>query len=178
MIIETGIAHGGSLIFFASMLELNAACGGPQDGAVLGIDIDIRSHNREAIEAHPLAKRISTIEGSSIAPDVVARVRAKAATKKRVLVSLDSNHTADHVRAELVAYAPLTSVGSYCVVFDTIVEDLPDDLFTDRPWRRGNSPKTAVRAFLEDHPEFEADHTIVDKLLISVAPDGYLKRVR
>ena len=178
LIIETGIAHGGSLIFFASMLEVNAACGGPQDAAVLGIDIDIRSHNREAIEAHPFAKRISMIQGSSIAPDVIAQVRAKAAARKRVLVSLDSNHTAAHVSAELAAYAPLTSVGSYCVVFDTLVEDLPEDMFVDRPWRPGNSPKTAVRAFLEGHPEFEVDHAIDHKLLISVAPDGYLKRVR
>ena len=134
LIIETGIAHGGSLIFFASMLELNAACGGSQDAEVLGIDIDIRAHNREAIEAHPMFRRISMIRGSSIAPEIIAQVKAKAANKKRILISLDSNHTHDHVFAELQAYAPLTSVGSYCVVFDTVIEDMPAEMFPDRPW--------------------------------------------
>jgi cephalosporin hydroxylase len=178
LIIETGIAHGGSLIFFASMLELNAACGGPQHAEVVGVDIDIRSHNREAIEAHPMFKRISMIQGSSIAPDVIAAVRTKAAGKQRVLISLDSNHTAEHVAAELDAYAPLTSIGSYCVVFDTLVEDLPAEMFADRSWAPGNSPKTAVLEFLKGHPEFEIDKQVDHKLLISVAPDGYLKRVR
>src|SRR5450759_1002989 len=134
LIIETGIAHGGSLIFSASMLELNAACGGPQNAEVLGVDIDIRVHNREAIEAHPMAKRISMIQGSSVGPDIIEQVKAKAAGKQRVLVCLDSNHTHDHVLAELEAYAPLTSVGSYCVVFDTVIEDMPAEMFPDRPW--------------------------------------------
>jgi cephalosporin hydroxylase len=178
LIIETGIAHGGSLIFSASMLELNAACGGSQDAEVLGVDIDIRAHNREAIEAHPMFKRISMIQGSSIAPDIIAQVKAKAAGKQRVLVCLDSNHTHEHVLAELEAYAPLTSVGSYCVVFDTIVEDMPAEMFPDRPWGSGNNPKTAVWEYIKAHPEFEIDKQIDHKLLISVAPDGYLKRVR
>ncbi len=178
LIIETGIAHGGSIIFSASMLELNAACGGPRDAEVIGVDIDIRAHNREAIEAHPLFRRISMIEGSSIDPEIVARVRAKAESKRRVLVCLDSNHTHDHVLAELEAYAPLTSIGSYCVAFDTIIEDMPSDLSADRPWDHGNNPKTAVHAFLENHPEFESDRRVDHKLLISVAPEGYLKRVR
>lgn len=178
LIIETGIAHGGSLIFFASMLELNAACGGSQDAEVLGIDIDIRAHNREAIEAHPMFRRISMIRGSSIAPEIIAQVKAKAANKKRILISLDSNHTHDHVFAELQAYAPLTSVGSYCVVFDTVIEDMPAEMFPDRPWGPGDNPKTALRSYLKDHPEFEIDHQINHKLLISVAPDGYLKRVK
>lgn len=178
LIIETGIAHGGSLIFSASMLELNAACGGPQDAEVLGIDIDIRQHNREAIEAHPMFRRIQMIQGSSVAPDIVQLVRAHAADKQRVLVCLDSNHTHDHVLAELHAYADLTTVGSYCVVFDTIVEDLPSDMYPDRPWGPGNNPKTAVHAFIKDHPEFEIDPAMLDKLLITVAPDGFLKRVR
>jgi cephalosporin hydroxylase len=178
LIIETGIAHGGSLIFSASMLELNAACGGPSDGEVLGVDIEIRSHNRKAIEAHPMFRRISMIEGSSIAPEIVEQVRAKAAGKKRVLVCLDSNHSHGHVLAELQAYAPLVSVRSYCVVFDTIVEHLPIETLGGRPWGPGNSPKTAVRKFLETHPEFEIDKRVDNKLLISVAPDGYLKRVR
>ncbi|MEQ9623699.1 cephalosporin hydroxylase family protein [Coleofasciculus chthonoplastes] len=177
LIIETGIAHGGSLIFSASMLELNAICGGSQDAEVIGIDIDIRSHNRDAIEAHPMFKRISMIEGSSIAPEVVEQVKEKAANKHKILVCLDSNHTHDHVLAELETYALLTSVGSYCVVFDTIIEDLPDDMFPDRPWGKGNNPKTAVWEYLKTHPEFKIDKNIQHKLLITVAPDGYLKRV-
>jgi len=177
LIIETGIAHGGSLIFSASMLVLNAACGGPGDAEVLGIDIDIRPHNREAIEAHPMSKRITMIEGSSIAPEIVAQVKARAKGKKRILICMDSNHTHDHVLAELEAYAPLISVGSYCVVFDTFVEDVPADVFQNRPWHPGNSPKTAVWEYLKSHPEFEIDKTIPNKLLITVAPDGYLKRV-
>ena len=178
LIIETGIAHGGSLIFSASMLELNAACGGPQNAEVLGVDIDIRAHNREAIEAHPMFKRISMIQGSSIAPEIIEQVKAKASGKQRVLVCLDSNHTHDHVLAELQAYAPLTSVGSYCVVFDTIIEDMPDEMFPDRPWGPGNNPKTAVWEWLKTNTEFEIDRQTDYKLLISVAPDGYLKRVR
>jgi cephalosporin hydroxylase len=177
LIIETGIAHGGSLIFSASMLELNAACGGPSDARVLGIDIDIRSHNREAILAHPLSRRVDMIQGSSIAPDVVGRVREAARGKKSVLVLLDSNHTHDHVLAELEAYAPLTTVGNYCVVFDTLVEDMPESFYGDRPWRPGNSPKTAVRQFLGSTSNFQVDKTMEHKLLITVAPDGYLLRV-
>lgn len=178
LIIETGIAHGGSLILSASLLELNAACGGSQDAEVLGVDIDIRAHNKKAIEAHPMFKRISMIQGSSIAPDIIAQVKAKAAGKQRVLVMLDSNHTHEHVLAELEAYAPLTSVGSYCLVFDTIVEDMPAEMFPDRPWGPGDNPKTAVWEYLKTHPEFEIDKQMDHKLLISVAPDGYLKRVR
>jgi cephalosporin hydroxylase len=178
LIVETGIAHGGSLIFSASMLELNAICGGPQDAEVLAVDIDIRPHNREAIAAHPMFKRISMIQGSSIAPDIVEQVKAKAVNKQKILVFLDSNHTHDHVLAELEAYAPLTSVGSYCVVFDTLIEDLPADMFGDRPWGKGNNPKTAVWEYLKTHPEFEIDKSIQHKLLITVAPDGYLQRLR
>lgn len=177
LIIETGIAHGGSLIFSAAMLELIASCTGKQ-GEVLGLDIDIRPHNRTAIEAHPLYKRISMIEGSSIAPDIIAQVQAKARGKQSVLVCLDSNHTHDHVLAELQAYAPLTSVNSYCVVFDTLIEDMPDDSYPDRPWGQGNNPKTAVWEYLKTHDEFVIDKSIQDKLLITVAPDGYLKRIR
>lgn len=177
LIIETGIAHGGSLIFSAAMLELVAACTGIE-GEVIGIDIDIRPHNRKAIEEHPMSKRISMIEGSSIAPEIVAQVVEKAKSKKRVLVCLDSNHTHEHVLAELNAYAPLVTMGSYCVVFDTVVEDVPKELAGDRPWGPGNNPKTAVFRYLKDHPEFEINKSIDYKLLISVAPDGYLKRVR
>lgn len=176
LIVETGIAHGGSLIFMASMLELNAACGGPKDASVLGIDIDIRAHNRDAIESHPMWRRIAMIQGSSIAPEVVAQVKSHAEGRRRVLVCLDSNHTHNHVLAELDAYAPLVSLGSYCVVFDTIVEDLPAGTYPDRPWGPGDNPKSAAAAYLASHPEFEIDHDIDHKLLISVAPSGYLKR--
>ncbi|SCX38724.1 cephalosporin hydroxylase family protein [Variovorax sp. EL159] len=178
LILETGIAHGGSLIFSAAMLELNAACGGPADAMVLGLDIDIRAHNRKAIEAHPMYKRITMIEGSSVSAEVIAQVQQIAAGKKSVLVCLDSNHTHAHVLAELQAYAPLATVGSYCVVFDTIVEHLPKEMFPDRPWGPGDNPKTAVHEYLKTHPEFEIDHTIDNKLLVSVAPDGYLRRVK
>jgi len=177
LIIETGIAHGGSLIFSASMLELLYSCTG-SEGEVLGIDIDIRSHNRKAIEEHPMYKRINLIQGSSIDPEIVAQVVEKIKGKKRVLVCLDSNHTHEHVLAELKAYAPLTSIGSYCVVFDTIVDDMPKELSRDRPWGPGDNPKTAVWEYLKTHPEFKIDKSIQNKLLITVAPDGYLKRIK
>ena len=178
IIIETGIAHGGSLVFYASMLELNAACGGPKDAGVLGVDIDIRAHNREAVEKHPMVKRISMIQGSSIAPEIIEQVKIRAKGKPCVLVCLDSNHAHNHVLSELEAYAPLVTAGSYCVVFDTVIEDMPTDMFPDRPWGKGNNPKTAVHEYLETHAEFEIDMSIQRKLLITVAPDGYLKRVR
>lgn len=123
-----------------------------------------------------MASRIEMIQGSSIAPDVVAQVNEIAAKYERVLVCLDSNHTHDHVLAELEAYAPLTSVGSYCVVFDTIVEDVPGELSADRPWGPGDNPKTAVREYLKSHAEFQIDKNIECKLLITVAPNGYLNR--
>ena len=178
LIVETGIAHGGSLILSASMLELNAACGGPAGAEVLGVDIEIRPHNRQAIEQHPMARRISMIEGSSTSPDVLRQVAARAAGKRSVLVCLDSNHTHAHVLQELEGYAPLVSVGSYCVVFDTIVEDLAPPLVPDRPWGPGDNPKTAVWKFLETHPEFEIDRSMDNKLMITVAPEGFLRRVR
>ena len=177
LIVETGIAHGGSLIMYASMLELIAACG-EGEGEVLGIDIEIRPHNRQAIESHPMFKRISMIEGSSIEPGVIEQVHNRTKDKRRVLVVLDSNHTHDHVLAELDAYGALASLGSYCVVFDTVVEDMPSDAFLDRPWGKGNNPKTAVWQWLKTHPEFEIDKSIQNKLLITVAPDGFLKRIR
>ena len=176
LIIETGIAHGGSLIFSAAMLELVASCTGIE-GEVIAIDIDIRPHNRKAIEEHPMYKRISMIEGSSIAPEIVAQVVEKAKGKKRVLVFLDSNHTHDHVLAELEAYAQLTTIDSYCVVFDTVIEDMPPKLVGERPWGPGNNPKTAVWEYLKSHSEFEIDKSLQHKLVITVAPDGYLKRV-
>lgn len=171
LIIETGIAHGGSLILYASLLQL---LGG--DGHVVGIDIDIRKHNRAEIEAHPMYDRITMIEGSSIAPDMVERIAALARGKKSVMVVLDSNHTHDHVLQELRLYAPFVTEGGYLVVFDTLVEDLPAHLAGDRPWGPGNNPKTAVHAFLAESPEFSIDASVQDKLLITAAPDGYLKR--
>jgi cephalosporin hydroxylase len=178
LIIETGIAHGGSLIFSSSLLELNAICGGPANAEVVAVDIDIREHNKKAIEEHPLSKRITMIQGSSTAPEIVAKVKAKAKGKKNIMVCLDSNHTHEHVLEELKAYAPLTSVGNYCVVFDTIVEDQPATMYPDRPWGPGDNPKTAVWEYLKTHPEFEIDKEMDNKLLISVVPDGFLKRVK
>lgn len=187
LIIETGIAHGGSLIMSASMLALLDYCDAVSNGTVLdpksskrrvlGLDIDIRAHNREAIEAHPMAHKIDMIQGSSIEPQVILEVHKRAQGYDRILVCLDSNHTHEHVLAELEAYAPLVSAGSYCCVFDTIVEDLPEEMFPDRPWGPGDNPKTAVWEYLKTHPEFEIDKNIQNKLLITVAPDGYLKRV-
>lgn len=188
LIIETGIAHGGSLIFSASMLALLDMAEAIESGktldprqskrAVLGVDIDIRSHNRAAIERHPMASRIRMIQGSSIAADTIAQVQDVASKYSRILVSLDSNHTHEHVLGELEAYAPLTSVGSYCVVFDTLIEDMPKELFPDRPWGPGDNPKTAVWEWIKTHPEFEIDRNIQHKLQITVAPDGFLKRLR
>lgn len=171
LIIETGIAHGGSIVFYASILELIG------EGKVLGIDVEIRPDNRRAIESHPMFKRIRLIEGSSVDSHVVDEAR-RLAEGQRTLVVLDSNHTHEHVLAELQLYGPLVSVESYCVVMDTVIEDMPSDSFPDRPWGRGNNPKTAVWEYLRTHPEFEIDSGIQQKLLITVAPDGYLKRVR
>lgn len=186
LIIETGIAHGGSLILSASMLALLDYCDAVENGEmldpkatkrrVLGIDIDIRAHNRAAIEAHPMAHRIDMIQGSSIAPEVIAQVQAQATSYERVMVILDSNHTHAHVLAELQAYAPLVSQGSYCVVFDTVIEDLPAGMYPDRPWDVGNNPKTAVCEYLTQNPNFEVDEDMEAKLLITVAPGGYLRR--
>lgn len=171
LVIECGIAHGGSILYYASLLELQG------HGEVLGIDRDIRPHNREAIESHPMFKRVSMIEGSSLDPAVAEQVRAAAAGKKVILV-LDSNHTHEHVLEELRLYAPLVSVDSYCVVMDTVVEDMPADAFPDRPWGPGDNPKTAVWAYLEENRDFEIDYQTQNKLLITVAPDGYLRRIR
>ena len=177
MIIETGIAHGGSLILSASILTLLEACGEIEDGKVLGVDIDIREHNKKAIEAHPMSKKITMFEGSSIDEEMIAKVHEFSKQGKRVMVFLDSNHTHDHVLEELRAYASLVSVGSYCAVFDTLIEDRPKG-FYDRSWDKGNNPKTAVWEFLKECDDFVIDKDIDNKILISVAPEGYLKRVR
>lgn len=199
LIIEAGIAHGGSLIMHASFLAMLDYCDAVEQGVpldvtkpkrrVLGLDIDIRAHNRAAIEAHPMSNRIDMIQGSSVSPEVIAQVREHAKGHQRVLVILDSNHTHEHVLAELEAYAPLVSPGSYCVVFDTLVEDMPDELIQNRPWKKGDNPKTAVWEYLRRldgegrsasdgaRLQFEIDKSIEHKLLITVGPDGYLKRV-
>lgn len=181
LIIETGIAHGGSLVLSASLLSLLDVMEGldPQDSPrkVIGVDIDIRPHNRKALDEHPLRFKMELIEGSSIEPEIIQQVRRHAEGIERVMVALDSNHTHTHVLAELNAYANLVSVGSYCIVYDTVIEDLPAGSFPDRPWDVGNNPKTAVREWLKSHPEFEIDKDIDNKLLISVAPEGYLRKV-
>lgn len=199
LVIETGIAHGGSLICSASMLALLDYCDAITEGEILdprkssrrvvGIDIDIRTHNREAIKAHQLSHLIEMIQGSSIDEDVVSKVTKIASSYQNILVFLDSNHTHDHVLAELEAYAPLVTAGSYCVVWDTGVEDLPAGFVTDRPWGKGNNPKTAVFEFLktlEDEGRggvdgkalrFHVDKTIEHKIAITAAPDGFLRRI-
>lgn len=171
LIIETGIAHGGSLIFYASLLEMLGR------GRVLGVDIDIRKHNRELIEAHSFYKRITMIEGSSVDPRVFSRVAKIAKKNKKVLVALDSSHAHDHVLQELHAYSPFVSRGSYLVVFDTLVERMPAGSFPNRPWDKGSNPATAVDAFLKRNKNFIVDRDIEDKLLITAAPGGYLKRI-
>lgn len=172
VIVETGVAHGGSLIFSASMLEL---IGG--EGRVIGVDIDIRAHNRAAIESHPMSKRITLIQGSSVDEDIVRQVHGQC-RGKRALVCLDSNHTHDHVLRELHAYSPLVGKGSYVVVFDTAIEDLPAQYLFGRSWGKGNSPKSAVWEFLKGNDRFRIDREMDAKLLISVAPEGYLECVK
>jgi cephalosporin hydroxylase len=205
LVIETGIAHGGSLIFSASIMELLDICENSKSGSenarrmVLGIDIDIRDHNRLEIERHPLNKRINMIQGSSVEGGILRQVYEFAQGYKTILVFLDSNHTHEHVLAELKAYAPLVSVGSYCIVFDTIINDLPEGIYPDRPWNKKNNPKTAMREFLStldsktegkqkdaayrlmdrngQPMRFVIDTVIDNKLLISVSPNGYLRRI-
>ena len=178
MIIETGIAHGGSLILSASILTLLEACGEIENGQVLGIDIDIREHNKRAIEEHPMSKKITMFQGSSIDDDMILRVHKFSKKGKKILVCLDSNHTHNHVMEELKAYSKLVSVGSYCIVFDTLVENMPSEFSNDRPWDKGNNPKTAVWEFMKKNDNFIIDKDIENKILITVAPDGYLKRVK
>lgn len=173
LVVETGVAHGGSLILHASILEL---LGG--DRLVVGVDVEVRPHNRSALEAHPMSHRIRLLEGSSVDPAVVEQVRRLAHGRSCVLVVLDSNHTHDHVRKELEAYSSLVTSGSYLVVFDTVIEDVPAGFFADRPWDRGNNPKTAVREFLSGTDRFVVDADINNRLLLTAAPDGYLRCVR
>ncbi len=175
LIIETGIARGGSLIFLASMLQLIGK------GSVLGIDVDIRKENKEKILKHPLSKRIEMIEGSSIDKTVINKVNKIAKNKKNILVILDSNHTHNHVLSELKAYSRLVKKGSYVIVFDTIIEDVPDKYskkLINGNWNKKDNPKTAVHEFLKENKRFQIDHDIENKLLITVAPDGFLKCIK
>ncbi|HEX3551145.1 MAG TPA: CmcI family methyltransferase [Candidatus Elarobacter sp.] len=169
VIVETGIAHGGSLVFSASMLQL---LGGEREA--IGIDIDIRPHNRAAIEAHPLAHRIAMIEGSSVDDGVAARVIERVAGRTAMVI-LDSNHTADHVARELALYAPLVRAGYFLIVMDTAVEYADPASIVDRPWGPGNNPMTAVDAFLAREQRFVIDEEYDAKLLFTVAPRGYLR---
>lgn len=188
VIVETGIAHGGSIILSASMLALLDYCDALEAGTMLdpakpkrkvvAVDIDIREHNRNLIESHPMANRLTMIQGSSVDPKIVEEVKSHVDDAKSVLVFLDSMHTHDHVLAELEAFAPMVTKGSYCVVFDTIVEDLPKGYFGDRPWDPGNSPKSALLQYLKSHSEFEIDSDLHSKLMITAVPHGHLKRVR
>ncbi len=172
LIIETGVAHGGSLMLSASILEL---IGG--DGEVLGVDVDIRKPNREAIESHPLAKRVRLLEGSSVDSETIAKVRSTAAGKKRIMVMLDSDHIHDHVLAELNLYGPLVTKDSYLIVFDTLIEDMPEDAFRGQRWHKGNNPKTAVLEYLKSTERFVIDQDLENRILLTVAPSGYLKCV-
>lgn len=172
LIVETGIAHGGSLVFFASMLEL---LGG--DGRVLGIDVDIRAHNRAEIEGHPMFHRIEMIEGSSVDEEVVSRVLAAAEGRKTVMVCLDSDHAYDHVLKELQLYSPMVTLGSYLVVFDGIIEQFPEYTCQDRSWNSDNNPLKAIRNFLAATDRFVPDREIENKITLTAAPSGYLKRV-
>jgi len=199
LVIETGIAHGGSLILSASMLAHLDYCDAAEAGAslvpqasqrkVLGVDIDIRAHNKKAIEEHPMSHLIEMIEGSSVDADIVSRVHEAAKGYSKVLVMLDSNHTHEHVLGELKAYAPLVTPGSYCVIWDSGIEDLPSGKVFDRPWGKGNNPKTALQQYLKSLQDdvvvakdgktlkFEVDKILEYKLAVSASSDGFLRRV-
>ncbi|MEK7509953.1 MAG: cephalosporin hydroxylase family protein [Patescibacteria group bacterium] len=172
LVLETGIAHGGGLILYASILELIGK------GEVLGIDVEIRPHNKKAIQTHPLFKRIKMLEGSSTDPKIFERVQKIAKGKEKILVILDSNHTCAHVKKELELYAPLVKKGSYLIVCDTFIEDLPEGAIRDRPFGKGNNPKIAVEEFLGKNKHFLVDETISSKLLITAFAAGYLKRIK
>jgi cephalosporin hydroxylase len=173
LIIETGVAHGGSLVMYAGLQQMM----GIANAKVLGVEIDLRAHNRALIADHPMAKHIEIVDGSSVADDTLERVRTIAAKHRRIMVTLDSLHTHAHVLAELERYAPLVTLGNYLIVQDTHVEELPDQLWKDRPWKRGDNPMTASLAFLARHPEFENDAALEAKLQITCARNGWLRRI-
>ena len=182
LIIETGIAHGGSLILNASILALldmfdyENGLRSKKKRKVVGIDIDIRSHNRTAIENHPLGNRIEMFEGSSTAESLVNQMMDKSQEYERVMVILDSHHNHEHVLRELKLYGPMVTSGQYLIVFDTIIENFPQEAFADRDWSVGNKPMTAVFEFLASGSDFSLDKEIENRLLVTVAPNGFLKR--
>lgn len=179
LIIETGVAWGGSVVFSASMLTILETIGQINDGRVVGVDIEIRPHNKQAIAAHPMSNKISLIEGSSIDKDVFNKVKNMVKTTDRVMVILDSNHTHKHVLRELELYSKLVSVGSYLIVADTGLEDLPKGTdYRNRPFGKNNNPKTAVWEFLKRSNEFEINKLIEEKLLLTCSPDGFLKKIK
>ena len=171
VIIETGIARGGSLILSASILELIGK------GQVIGIDIDLRKKNKTAIKKHSLSKRIKIVEGSSIDPLVAQKVKRMVGRKKKIVVFLDSNHTYEHVAKELEIYSQFVTKGSYLVVFDTVIDDLPEANSSGRVkrlWGKKNNPKIAVKEFLENNKRFKIDEILDAKLMLSAGPSGYL----
>lgn len=176
VIIETGVACGGSLMFSATMLTALEGCGLIEDGKVIGIEINIYPENLEAIINHPLFKKITIIQGSSVDEKTIEMV-SELVKDKKVMVFLDSNHTHDHVLKELKVYSSMVSVGSYIVVGDTGIEDLPVGTCKDRPWGKGNNPKTAVREFIKENNNFIITD-IHEKLILTGSPEGYLKRIR
>ncbi|MFN2529439.1 MAG: cephalosporin hydroxylase family protein [Candidatus Baltobacteraceae bacterium] len=169
LVVETGVAHGGALILYASIMEL---IGGK--GEVLGIEIEYREHNKAAIAEHPLARRIEVIEGSSIAPEVLASVRKRAAAHERIMVVLDSYHTHEHVLEELKLYSPLVRKGGPLIVFGTSVATLGASADIHRPWNQERNPKSALDEFLKQNGRFTVNRELNDKLLLTDAPDGYL----
>jgi cephalosporin hydroxylase len=173
LIVETGVAHGGALILYASILEL---IGGP--GEVVGIEVEFRSHNREAVANHNLSKRISVIDGSSIDPSVVAQVREIASRHERVMVVLDSLHTHEHVLAELRQYSAFVRAGGPLVVFGTSVAYIDPSVDLKREWDQKRNPKSALDEFLLESDRFEVDREINDSLLITDAPGGYLRCIK
>lgn len=173
LIIETGVARGGSVLLYASLLEMMQS-----NGIVIGVDIDIRPHNRKRIISNPLSHRIRLIESSSIAPETTEMVKELAEGKQRIMVVLDSNHTHQHVLEELNLYSSFVSDGCYMVVFDTVVEGMPAGSFPGRPWDKGNNPQTAVKEFLTLNSMFEIDTMLEQKLIITAAPSGYLRKIK
>jgi len=172
VIIETGIAHGGSLVLSASLMSIIGK------GRVVGIDIDIREHNRLEIEKHPMSSLITMIEGDSTSEEVISQVESIAEIGGNAIVVLDSNHTHEHVLKELTSYCRFVGKGSYIILPDTFIEFFPNGYFSDRPWDVGNNPYTAMQAFLKDNPVFEIDEYFSSKAIISESLSGYLKRVK
>jgi cephalosporin hydroxylase len=172
VIIETGFARGGSAILYSSILTLIG------DGIVVSVDIDIRAHNRAAVEGHPLGGRVRLLEGSSTAPETLDRVRALIPDGARVMVILDSNHTHEHVLEELRLYGSLVTEGQFLVVSDTVIEDIPPQTHRPRKWGPGNNPKTALQEYLSEAHRFEPDPLYNSKVLITSSRGGYLRNLR